>query len=142
MALKKLSLSPLSGRLTLYQLEVRRQSPSQHRSPENRPLRNITHQQFDDHKVFVHRLYKSRGERLRRCSPDGMLQMRMRLGVVQLDRSNPAQVKQVSSQLRVTRRFGESGFAEQFVGLVIKSRVEVVSEQKVEESGLDIFIVS
>ena len=64
----------------------------------------------------------------------------MRSGVVELDCADSAQVVHVSGELVVVGRFGKDTLADKLVCLVVEVVLQVVPKQKVQESGLAIFI--
>ncbi len=83
---RQISLETIS--LTLNELEIRNQSFPQDGLSKDTPLRNITHQQFDDHEELVYSLVEARSDGRGRCSTNGMLEMSVGFGIVELYRSN------------------------------------------------------
>lgn len=69
--------------------------------------------------------------------------MFMCFGVVQLDRTNPSQVVVISRELSISsRRDGKRGFRNEERSLVVQVVREIVAEEKREESGEEVGVVS
>lgn len=88
----------------------------------------------------THSLVETRRCRVLRRLPDRLLQKPMGGRVVQLDRTDTAEVVHVTSNLVVVRRFGECAFRDQFVGLVVKIIVQIVAQQKIHDGCLAILV--
>lgn len=76
------------------------------------------------------------------CSSNGLLQVVVRLRVVELDGPDSSEVVEVSRELGVAGRLGEGRLGHELVGLVEQVVVEVVSEQEVDEGGLEVLVVA
>lgn len=99
---------------------------------EETPFRNISHQQLDDDEEFVHGLEEAWSSSCRRRPPDGLLQICVRSGVVQLNSLYATKVVVEPCKLRIGGRSREGCLRDEFVGLVIKIVVQVVAQEEVD----------
>ena len=77
---------------------------------EQAAVRDITHQKFDHGKELVNRLIEPRGSFCRRSTPNGLPQVCMGFGVVELNSLDASEVIVVTSKLRVARGGWERSF--------------------------------
>jgi hypothetical protein len=103
---------------------------------EQATLRYVTHEQLDNDEELVHGLVESWSKRGYGRASDRLLQMGMRLCIRQLNRSDPANIIQVASKLRVPGGWGESGLRDELVGLRVKVVVKIISQKQVNERCL------
>ena len=75
------------------------------------------------------------------CAADGLLQVRVGVGVVKLDGLNPAKIVVVSSILRVGSRPGEGGLGDKLVRWVIQAIQDIAPKQTINEGSLSFVIV-
>lgn len=76
--------------LTLYNLQIRHQRLLEHRLPERPPLGNLAHEQLDDKRELVGRLQEPGRHLGFGGATDRLLQVGVRLGVVELDSADAA----------------------------------------------------
>ena len=82
-------------------------------------------------------LHKARRDLVLWRSPDRGLEILSRLGIVQLDRSEPAGVKEPSHRLSLIDLSLECRFGDELVGLVVLPVGQVRSEQEVDHGDLE-----
>lgn len=109
---------------------------------EQAAFRDITHKEFDHRRELVNRLIESRGSLRGRGTPNGLPQVGMRLGVIELDGFDPAKIIVITGKLGVARRCWERSLRHQLVGLVVQTVVKVVAEQSVDKRCLRLVIVT
>lgn len=100
---------------------------------EQPTIRNVAHEQLDDNAELVDRLVETGSRFRRRCPSNCLLKVRVRIGVVQLDCLDAAEIVMVSRVLRVASGRGEGCFRDELVRLVVEGVVEVGSEEAVDE---------
>jgi hypothetical protein len=110
--------------------------------PEESPIRNVSHQKFHHDRELVDCLVEAGCSRRWRSTTNGLLQVRVCCGIVELYSSDAAEEIMVAGMLRVTGRCREGGLENELVGLVVKVVVEVVTEQTVDERGLRLVVVA
>lgn len=113
------SMSWWASELALDDLKVRHERLAQDRLPEQRTLRDITHQQLDNDKILVHRLVEPWCHMRSGRSSDGVEEAFVRRRVVQLNGSDAAEVEEVSCALWVSSALGPCNFTDELVGLVV-----------------------
>lgn len=110
--------------------------------PERRPLRDVTHQHLYHHEQLVGSLPKACSGLRWRCSPDGLLKVRVRSGVIQLDSLDATNVVVVTSPLGIHSGCGECGLGYEFIRLVVKGVVEVRAKETVDEGSVGFIIMA
>lgn len=125
----------------LHDVEVRGQGPREHRVPEEPAVGDVAHEQLDDDEGLVHGLEEARRGLGRGRAPDGLLQVRVRVGVVELHGLDAPEVVVVPRELRVARGRGEGGLGDELVGLVVEVVGDVAAQEAVDEGGLRFIIV-
>ena len=101
--------------------------------PEQAAVWNVPHKEFNHNRELVDRLIKTRGDLRGGCTPNGLPQVRVGVGVVELDCLDTPEVIMITSKLRVACRSWECSLRHKFVGLVVQAVVEVVAKQAVNE---------
>lgn len=82
-------------------------------------------------------LEESRSEGRVGSATDGLLQVGVGFGVTELDGAYSTEVVEVTGELGVSGGFGELGFGDEFVGLLVEVELEVVPEEEVDECCLE-----
>lgn len=137
---RRLELAERTRAHGLDDLEVARERACEYRVAEQVAFRDVAHEQFDDDGQLVHRLVEA-GRRLRGWrTADRLLQVRMRVRVVELDGADAAQVVQVARKLRVCGALWERRFRDELVGLGVQVIGQVVAEQEVDECRLRLVV--
>ena len=134
--------SQVSGTHGLHNRQVRRQRTPQKRQAEYAALRQVAHQQLNDDQQLVRRLVETSCHRLGRCitlhhqsvlgrTANGLLQVRMRIRIVELDSADTANIVVVARHLRIgglgTRK---RRACDEFGGLVIQVVFDHVHTQQ------------
>lgn len=119
---------------TLRDGQIRRQARLENRVPERLALRDLAHQQLNQHAQLRRRLQEPRCDLGLGRAPDGLLEVAVGLGVVELDGPDPADVVAPPGELPVAGgRLGEPGPGDEPVRLVVQAVGDVVAEQEREE---------
>jgi hypothetical protein len=95
--------------------------------PEQRPIRNVTHKELDNHEVLVHRLVEAWSGLWRGSASDRLLEIGVGVGIVELYGLDTAKIVVVTRELSVTRGSGECRFGHELVGLVVQTVLDVAS---------------
>jgi hypothetical protein len=110
--------------------------------PEEAAFGNIAHEKLYHHKQFVYGLVEARCKFRRRRAADGLLQVGVRRGIVELHSLDATKVVVIAGVLRVGGGSGEIRLRDELVGLVVKTVMQVTTEKTVDEGSLGFIIVT
>lgn len=91
---------------------------------------------FSQLDITTHRLQEARSDLGRGRSPNGILEMGVGLGVVELDGADAAKVVEIPGELGVASALRENTLGNKLVGLVEEIMEKVVAEEEVNEHRL------
>jgi len=109
---------------------------------EEASVRNISHEKLNHHEELVNLLVESRGEFGRRSASNGLLQIGMRFGIVELHRLDPSKIVVISCELVVASRRREGCLRDKLVCLIVEIVGDIVSKQAIDERGFSFVIVT
>jgi hypothetical protein len=110
--------------------------------PEHPTVGNVAHEELDDNTELVNGLVEARGNGCLRRTPDCLLQVRVRLGVVELHGTDAAEVVVVARVLRVACGCRERRLAHELVRLVVERVLHVRTQQAVDQRGERVVVVA
>jgi hypothetical protein len=117
----------------LHDLQVGPERHGQLPHLQRRLRRHLAHEQLHDRRELCDREPEAYCRALRRLAR-GLQQAAVRLGVVELDRLDPAEVVEVARQLVVRRRLGEPRLGHELVGLRVRAGGQARERARERES--------